>query len=50
LFLQALEIIQQLLGEQHPDVATILNNLALLYQSQGKHKQAEPLFLQALET
>ncbi len=37
------------LGQQHPDVATSLNNLAELYRSQGKYQQAEPLCLQALE-
>ncbi|MEH2458045.1 tetratricopeptide repeat protein, partial [Nostoc sp.] len=30
-------------------VATSLNDLALLYNSQGRYDQAEPLFLQALE-
>ncbi|MEH2057724.1 MAG: tetratricopeptide repeat protein [Nostoc sp.] len=49
LFLQALELYKRLLGDAHPDVATSLNNLALLYNSQGRYDQAEPLFLQALE-
>jgi tetratricopeptide (TPR) repeat protein len=40
---------KKLLGAEHPDVATSLNNLALLYGSQGKYEQAEPLYLQALE-
>ncbi|WP_445253324.1 tetratricopeptide repeat protein [Nodularia sp. LEGE 04288] len=31
------------------DLATSLNNLALLYESQGRYDQAEPLYLQALE-
>jgi tetratricopeptide (TPR) repeat protein len=39
---------QRLLGDNHPDVATSLNNLALLYDSQGRYEEAEPLFLQAL--
>ncbi|MBI1240135.1 tetratricopeptide repeat protein [Umezakia ovalisporum] len=30
-------------------LATSLNNLALLYESQGQYHQAEPLYLQALE-
>ncbi|MEK7727705.1 MAG: tetratricopeptide repeat protein [candidate division KSB1 bacterium] len=30
-------------------VATSLNNLALLLQSQGKYAEAEPLFRRALE-
>jgi tetratricopeptide (TPR) repeat protein len=37
------------LGEEHPDVATSLNNLAYLYISQGRYAKAEPLYLQALE-
>ncbi|MBD2353788.1 tetratricopeptide repeat protein [Tolypothrix sp. FACHB-123] len=31
------------------DLATSLNNLAALYDSQGKYNQAEPLFIQALD-
>ncbi|WP_413201251.1 tetratricopeptide repeat protein, partial [Nostoc piscinale] len=46
---QCLSIAQQRLGENHPHVATSLNNLALLYQYQGKYDQAEPLSLQSLE-
>jgi tetratricopeptide (TPR) repeat protein len=49
LYLQALELSEQVLGENHPDVATSLNNLAYLYYSQGRYEQAEPLYLQALE-
>ncbi|AFZ02242.1 tetratricopeptide repeat protein [Calothrix sp. PCC 6303] len=37
------------LGENHPDVASSLNNLAALYKSQGRYEQAEPMYLQALE-
>ncbi|MEH1938463.1 MAG: tetratricopeptide repeat protein, partial [Nostoc sp.] len=33
----------------HPDVAGSLNNLAELYQSQGRYSEAEPLLTQALE-
>ena len=32
----------------HPDVATSLNNLALLYYTQGQYAQAEPLYQRAL--
>ena len=39
---------QKLLGDDHPDVATSFNNLALLYDSQGKYSEAEPLYIQAL--
>ncbi|NEQ87226.1 MAG: tetratricopeptide repeat protein [Moorea sp. SIO2I5] len=40
---------KQLLGENHPDVATSLNNLAGLYYNQGRYSEAEPLYQQALE-
>ena len=39
---------QKLLGEEHPDVATSLNNLAALYRSQGRYEEAEPLYLSAI--
>ncbi len=41
---KALEVAAQALGRDHPDVATSLNNLALLYRTQGQYAQAEPLF------
>ncbi|PPJ61468.1 tetratricopeptide repeat protein, partial [Cuspidothrix issatschenkoi] len=37
------------LGNDHPDVATSLNNLAGLYDSQGRYNDAEPLYLQSLD-
>jgi tetratricopeptide (TPR) repeat protein len=40
---------KRLFTGDHPDVATGLNNLASLYQSQGKYSEAEPLYLEALE-
>jgi tetratricopeptide (TPR) repeat protein len=43
-----LEIERKALGEDHPQFAASLNNLAGLYQSQGKYSEAEPLHLQAL--
>jgi tetratricopeptide (TPR) repeat protein len=48
LFLQALTIRTEQLGITHPDTATTLTNLALLYRAQGRYTEAEPLFLQAL--
>ena len=48
LYLQSLNIIQCQLGNDHPHVATSLNNLALLYESQGKYLEAENLAQQAL--
>ncbi|MEG4420687.1 tetratricopeptide repeat protein, partial [Microcoleus sp. LAD1_D5] len=35
--------------EDHPSLATNLNNLAGLYESQGRYSEAEPLYLQAVE-
>ncbi|MDB9349358.1 tetratricopeptide repeat protein, partial [Nodularia spumigena] len=40
---------KRLLGDNHPDVATSLNNLANLYYSQGRYDEAEPLYLQAFK-
>jgi tetratricopeptide (TPR) repeat protein len=37
------------LGQEHPAVASSLNNLATLYSSQGRYAEAEPLYQQALE-
>jgi hypothetical protein len=36
------------LGLEHPDVATNLNNLAGLYDEQGRYVDAEPLYKRAL--
>jgi tetratricopeptide (TPR) repeat protein len=49
LLLQALEICQRQLGQDHPDTATSLNNLAELYKSQGRYEAAEPLFVRSIE-
>ncbi|OUL32058.1 tetratricopeptide repeat protein [Nostoc sp. 106C] len=46
--IQCLSIVNVRLGEEHPDIASSLNNLALFYESQGKYAEAEPLYLQAL--
>ena len=40
---------KKLLGEEHPSVASSLNNLAYLYYSQGRYEEAEPLFIQSLD-
>ncbi len=48
-YLQALELFQRLLGDNHLSVANTLNNLAELYRSQGRYSEAEPVYLQALE-
>ncbi|NEU71152.1 tetratricopeptide repeat protein [Hassallia byssoidea VB512170] len=46
---QCVEVVKASLGEEHPDVAMSLNNLALLYSDQGRYSDAEPLLIQALE-
>lgn len=45
----ALKTTKQLVGENHPDVATNLNNLALFYLEKGRHNESESLLIQALE-
>ncbi|MCV3212581.1 tetratricopeptide repeat protein [Plectonema radiosum NIES-515] len=45
---QCVEVFRASLGEEHPHVATSLNNLAYLYKSQGRYSDAEPLHIQAL--
>ena len=39
---------EQALGANHPDVAHTLNNLALVYWTQGKYSEAEGLYKRAL--
>ena len=39
---------KRLFTGDHPNIATSLNNLAYLYDSQGKYSEAEPLYLDAL--
>ncbi|MEM7554277.1 MAG: tetratricopeptide repeat protein, partial [Cyanobacteria bacterium P01_A01_bin.84] len=46
---QCVEVTKQNLGEEHPDVATSLNNLAGLYKNQGRYTEAEPFYQQALD-
>src|SRR4029077_3302402 len=48
LFLRASHVREQLLGPEHPDVASTLSGLPKLYWLQGKYALAEPLFLRAL--
>jgi tetratricopeptide (TPR) repeat protein len=42
------DVVRQALGEAHPDTATSLNNLALLYDVIGNYAAAEPLYREAL--
>ncbi|MEM7556989.1 MAG: tetratricopeptide repeat protein [Cyanobacteria bacterium P01_A01_bin.84] len=48
-FEQCLSTVRSRLGENHPSTASSLNNLASLYNSQGRYEEAEPLYIQALE-
>ncbi|MDE5122352.1 MAG: tetratricopeptide repeat protein, partial [Trichodesmium sp. St19_bin1] len=43
------EMAEQRFGNEHPDVASSLNNLATLYESQGRYEEAEPLYVQSLD-
>jgi tetratricopeptide (TPR) repeat protein len=49
LHLQALEIRQRRLGDNHPSTAVSLNNLASLYESQGRYVEAKSDYLQAVQ-
>ncbi len=43
LYERALAIWEKALGPGHPNVATALNNLAVLYHAQGTYEHAAPL-------
>ena len=45
---KALSIHEKVLGKEHPDTATIYNNLALVYQAQGDYPLALEYYLKAL--
>ena len=45
---KALKVAEQIVGPDHPSVATSLNNLAALYETQGEYAAAEPLYKRAL--
>ena len=47
-YLQALAIQKKVLGEEHPDYASSINDLGTLYINMGDYKKAEPYYLQAL--
>ena len=49
LFEAVLRIYREKLPEQHPDIAEGMNNLALLYSTQGRDTDAENLYEKALE-
>jgi tetratricopeptide (TPR) repeat protein len=45
---KAVRLSEEEFGPDHPELATDLNNLATLYQAQGKYTEAEPLYERAL--
>ena len=45
---RALSVSEKELGPDHPSTARSLNNLAILYNSQGLYEEALPLFQRAL--
>ena len=50
LYRRALKGSEKVLGPNHPETLTSMNNLALLLQDQGKLSEAEPLYRSTLET
>ena len=48
MFQRALAILETSLGPDNPDLAILLNNLAGLYESQGRYSEAEPLYIKGL--
>ncbi len=47
---RALTTRERVLGPEHPNTLSTVNNLASLYRKQGKYKQAERLYQRALTT
>ena len=45
-----MEIRKVVLGKEHPDTLTNMNNLASIYRNQERWKEAEELQLRAMET
>jgi CHAT domain-containing protein len=45
---RAVAIGEKTLGPDHPGVATLLNDLGVLYRAQGRYADAEPLYRRAL--
>ena len=43
------DIRHELLGAEHPDTLTCMNDLAYLYVQQGRFDEAEPLYVEAIE-
>jgi len=49
LYIEAMNIRKEVLGDKHPSYATSLNNLALLYNNMGNYAKAEPLYIEAMK-
>ncbi len=47
LYIEAIQIDKEFLGEKHQSYAVDLNNLASLYKDMGYYSKAEPLFIEA---
>jgi tetratricopeptide (TPR) repeat protein len=48
MYVEALAMMRRALPEDHPDIATSLNNLALLYDGQRRYEEAEAMNVEAL--
>ncbi len=48
LYKRAIEIGEKTLGPEHPLLATYIDNLATVYEDQGKYSKAEPLYKRAI--
>ncbi len=46
---EMLQILEAELGSQYPDVATTLNNIAVLYCQMGEYEKAQPFYQRALD-
>ena len=49
LYIKSIAINREQLGDQHPDTAISLNNLAVLYKSMGRYEAAELLYLESMK-
>ncbi|CBJ32852.1 NB-ARC and TPR repeat-containing protein-likely pseudogene [Ectocarpus siliculosus] len=49
LYARSHAILEKVVGPEHPDVASSLNNRAKLLRVQGKYAEADPLYLRAIE-
>ena len=45
----ALEIGKEIYGEKHTEIATVYNNLGLLYDHKGEYQKSKELYLRSLD-